>query len=240
MHIMLIRFLILALLSIDARHLTTASECRASDMKLRVQTYRNETGHWITKLNVDNSAPSTLEQGQLQTGHYTIDVGQSTSGCDAASGSISLSTTIIAPPALAGPGYENIPGVGRYKFHTTPQTWTDARAACAREGAHLAVINSERESDVLKELFALKPENTLKSSNNNYAFIGFHDRFQEGYHVTIFGQPINETGFTRWSHSVQPDNAGGNENCGSIHRNGGLNDITCSLKLTFFCEQEFW
>jgi hypothetical protein len=54
------------------------------------------------------------------------------------------------------------------------------------------------------------------------------------------GKPLGSTGFTRWSSSGQPDNAGGKENCGSIHRNGGMNDIPCPLKLAFICEHNPW
>lgn len=54
------------------------------------------------------------------------------------------------------------------------------------------------------------------------------------------GKPLSSTGFARWASLQQPDNAGGNENCGSIHRNGGLNDIPCPWKLPFFCEHKTW
>jgi hypothetical protein len=77
--------------------------------------------------------------------------------------------------------------VGYYKFHTTPKTWDEARLTCQQEGAHLVVINSEAESKVLQSLFAgvKKVEGV---SNNDYAFVGFHDRFVEGEYLTVFGK----------------------------------------------------
>jgi hypothetical protein len=61
----------------------------------------------------------------------------------------------------------------------------------------------------------------------------------------VTGEPLNSTGFFRWAGPGQPDNAGGNDNhpgedCGSMHTNGGLNDIHCSAKIPFICEQELW
>jgi hypothetical protein len=61
----------------------------------------------------------------------------------------------------------------------------------------------------------------------------------------VADEPLSSTGFYRWSSSNQPDNAGGNatnpgEDCGSMHTNGGLNDLTCTTPFPFICEQELW
>jgi hypothetical protein len=61
----------------------------------------------------------------------------------------------------------------------------------------------------------------------------------------VTDEPLSSTGFNRWSSSIQPDNAGGNatlpgEDCGSIHTNGGLNDLHCNSRVPFICEQELW
>ena len=61
----------------------------------------------------------------------------------------------------------------------------------------------------------------------------------------VADEPLSSTGFYRWAGPGQPDNAGGSatspgEDCGSMHTNGGLNDIACSSKYPFICEQELW
>ena len=61
----------------------------------------------------------------------------------------------------------------------------------------------------------------------------------------VTDEPLSSTGFYRWSQNFQPDNAGGNathpgEDCGSMHTNGGLNDLYCSSQVPFICEQELW
>ena len=57
--------------------------------------------------------------------------------------------------------------------------------------------------------------------------------------ILIAGESLNRTGFNRWSPG-QPDNAGNAEDCGSILTDGGLNDLPCSGKHAFICEQELW
>ncbi|KAG8237278.1 hypothetical protein J437_LFUL017474, partial [Ladona fulva] len=105
------------------------------------------------------------------------------------------------------------PGVGYYKFHTTfANGFEDASSKCAKEGGHLAIVNSESEHQVLSTIFARFPE--IKT---DWAFVGFHDREKEGEYLTIFGHPLNTTGFTRWSAAGQPDNYKGVEDCGSVH-----------------------
>jgi hypothetical protein len=61
----------------------------------------------------------------------------------------------------------------------------------------------------------------------------------------VADEPLSSTGFNRWAQNFQPDNAGGNatqpgEDCGSMHTNGGLNDLHCTAQVPFICEQELW
>lgn len=50
------------------------------------------------------------------------------------------------------------------------------------------------------------------------------------------GYPLIESGYTKWSYN-QPDNAG-EEFCGSMFYDGGLNDIHCSDICYFICEHD--
>jgi hypothetical protein len=77
--------------------------------------------------------------------------------------------------------------VGYYKIHSELKTWHEARQICAQEGGHLAIINSEDESKVLQKIFA--PMDEKQSGKcKNYAFIGFHDLYEEGQYLTVFGK----------------------------------------------------
>ena len=62
----------------------------------------------------------------------------------------------------------------------------------------------------------------------------------------VADEPLKSSGFYRWFDNAQPDNYGGadyyrpGENCGSMHTNGGLNDLRCHAEVPFICEQELW
>ncbi|XP_069696355.1 hemolymph lipopolysaccharide-binding protein-like [Periplaneta americana] len=209
-----------------------------SDFKFSITSNRNKTGHWTAQVRMEHGEEA--DHDQHERGLWQVDLEQITTKC-AGVKSVQIVATITAPPATATPpipaGYEFTPGLGHYKFHKTPKTWDEARKICEQEGGHLAIINSEDESKVLQNLFS-KVAKIEGAGHNDFAFIGIHDRFVEGEFMTIFGKPLASTGFTRWTNAAQPDNSGGQENCGSVHRDGSLNDITCSWKLTFFCEME--
>jgi len=58
----------------------------------------------------------------------------------------------------------------------------------------------------------------------------------------VADEPLFSTGFYRWSQTFQPDNDGGNttmpvEDCGSMHTNGGLNDLYCSAQLLLYYQK---
>jgi len=74
--------------------------------------------------------------------------------------------------------------VGYYKIHSDPKTWHEARLFCAQEGGHLAIINSEEESKVLQSMFAP----VAAKLKGVWVFIGFHDLYNEGQYLTVFGK----------------------------------------------------
>ncbi|KAK7864518.1 hypothetical protein R5R35_003126 [Gryllus longicercus] len=104
-----------------------------------------------------------------------------------------------------------------------------AKITCEREGAYLAIINSQEEANLMKTLFNRDPD------IGNWLYLGFHDLYKEGKFVTLFGEPLSKTGYTVWNPG-QPDNHHNNENCGSMYPSGGINDLDCSSKQPFVCE----
>ncbi|KAG8229802.1 hypothetical protein J437_LFUL005883 [Ladona fulva] len=128
---------------------------------------------------------------------------------------VQLDGIVIVPPPRPA-DYELFPGVGYYKFHIkNANNFDDALAKCANEGGHLAIINSDTEALVLQEIFARYPKNGMVDS-----------------------EPLNSTGFVKWVDPTQPDNYNNIEDCGAVHRNGGLNDIGCFGEFPFFCEYD--
>ena len=91
---------------------------------------------------------------------------------------------LFTAPPLRAPGYELHRGVGYYKIHSVRKNWHEARQICAQEGGHLAIINSEEESKVLQSMFAP----VAAKLNMDRVFIGFHDLYNEGQYLTVFGK----------------------------------------------------
>ncbi|XP_047987766.1 hemolymph lipopolysaccharide-binding protein-like [Leguminivora glycinivorella] len=133
-------------------------------------------------------------------------------------------------------GYEWEPRTGScYKFHPLVRGWSNAKASCQDEGGHLAIINSDTESTVLKEFFE---KNEIYRDGAvwdwDHAYIGF-EKLSDGKWVTINGETLAEAGFNRWA-ANEPNNSRGEEDCGSIR--GGLhNDLFCNnYPVPYICE----
>ncbi|XP_049868666.1 uncharacterized protein LOC126368635 [Pectinophora gossypiella] len=124
-----------------------------------------------------------------------------------------------------------------YKFHNLGQTWSRAFMTCSAEGAYLAIINSEIEASVLKDLYGKFPDGVIYAKHKGIAAIGFHDWHERASNVwiTIHGQTLKEAGYSTFEQN-QPDNATTGEFCGSIFRSARLNDLWCNDPVPFICE----
>lgn len=53
----------------------------------------------------------------------------------------------------------------------------------------------------------------------------------------FLGKTLQSTGYVKWDPiGGEPNNYGGNEDCGSMTKQGTLNDIGCEYPTVFFCE----
>jgi hypothetical protein len=116
-----------------------------------------------------------------------------------------------------------------YLFCPVHSTWSEALATCKNAGIHLASIGSPEEDD-----FVFQTANTL---SNEKWWMGFNDIAEEGKFVWENGNPVT---FTNWEpEQPEPNDSGGNEDCGQINRyfpNNFWNDEPCRLLLYFICE----
>nr|CAD7394732.1 unnamed protein product [Timema cristinae] len=83
--------------------------------------------------------------------------------------------------------YKLFEGLGYYRVIKSPRLrWSDARVACAEDGAHLAVINSPEEARALVMTYhelGVKGDIVVQQ-----AYVGVSDSMKEGDYVTIFGK----------------------------------------------------
>jgi hypothetical protein len=56
------------------------------------------------------------------------------------------------------------------------------------EGGHLAVINSQAEANILKNMFDTTPPSSIKSQNTLSASIGFRDWSEHTMWLTVQGK----------------------------------------------------
>lgn len=70
------------------------------------------------------------------------------------------------------------------------------------------------------------------------ALLGTHDLYKEGEWVTVMGDSLAKTGYTKWSDKWggQPDNGGGRQHCGALMKEGGMDDVACDVAFPFLCE----
>ncbi|XP_069674756.1 hemolymph lipopolysaccharide-binding protein-like [Periplaneta americana] len=193
-------------------------------LKVTTVSLRNDTGHWIATVKMDHDA------NQDVAGPFEVDLEHSIEKCTD-SESVHIETTVRAPPTQAqrGNGYELLPGLGLYKFHKAADTWYNAEMTCVKEGAHLLVLNSENEFAIIKKKW------DEYAVGGRYLQIGINDFDAEKTFVTVTGDLLNATGYTKWLPG-EP-NSGNTANCGAVDRNGYFEDSFCSNKFSFFCEK---
>lgn len=114
-----------------------------------------------------------------------------------------------------------------YRYVSTPMTWADAELHCVSQKANLVSIHSQAENNFVQSLIQ------IFNHQQGLTWIGLSDAQKEGGWMWSDGCPVN---FLYWARG-QPDNAGGNENCGET--NWGTerkwNERGCSAVHPFVC-----
>ncbi|KAL0840864.1 hypothetical protein ABMA28_014668 [Loxostege sticticalis] len=127
-----------------------------------------------------------------------------------------------------------------YKAFNRLATWHEAFSACAKAGAHLAIINSDIEAEIIWEL--AKRVISEPPLNEKYVYIGFWAwirRDNRLFWLTVHGQSVNDAGYARWAPKEPNDPV---QYCGSVYaggklEDGVLHDSTCyTYKHKFICE----
>ncbi|PSN46951.1 Hemolymph lipopolysaccharide-binding protein [Blattella germanica] len=162
---------------------------RPSSVKFSLKSEKNSTGNWNAQLQFQHAVLPN------QPGPWEVDMEQITDKCKELE-YITIVANISGPATTLpkhehklGPGYEFIPGLGYYKLHPEVKIWSEARGICEQEGAHLLIINSDREANALLHFWTPYPKiGGYTDWRNDWALIGFHDQFVEGEYVTIFGK----------------------------------------------------
>jgi hypothetical protein len=113
-----------------------------------------------------------------------------------------------------------------YLYCTSGLAWTDAEASCASFGYHLLTIDDRAEN--------IWNDNTADAYSTGKWWMGLNDIASEGTWVWSDGTPLS---YTNW-HSGEPNDGGGNEDCGQLNRftDETWNDEPCSSAFAYICE----
>ncbi|KAG8235612.1 hypothetical protein J437_LFUL014657 [Ladona fulva] len=177
---------------------------------------KNEKGQFLNKWFLNDGAPNLPD-------NYKVNM-KSNVKEENGMQRYQLNAEVQVPPARP-PSYELFPGVGYYKFYPEgAMTYYQASSTCKNDGGHLAILNSEAEMVVLRNLYGRNKD------AKSFAWLGFNDIAVEGKYETIFGQPLGATGYAIWEKS-QPNRVEKGEDCGAMDRNGKLHDLYCEQEL---------
>ncbi|XP_063216786.1 uncharacterized protein LOC134527777 [Bacillus rossius redtenbacheri] len=138
---------------------------------------------------------------------------------------------VVALVAVSGSRawYQLIPGVGYYQFNAA-DTWIRAQDACVSRDSALAVPTTPEKLRALGDV--------LVGRGSRYAHAGFHQLFQPGQYLTVYGELLNETGPLTWERGAPLP--GPAYSCGAVSSSGELAVLECDGKLPFVCENELW
>ncbi|XP_057244642.1 C-type lectin domain family 17, member A-like [Malurus melanocephalus] len=119
-------------------------------------------------------------------------------------------------------GWQNF-GSSCFSFSRESRSWGGARDACAKFGAHLVVLSSEKE-----QVFVM--ENL--QGNNSY-WLGVKIRHREGNWVWVNGEKPNFGFWDVW----EKDPERSQKECGAMKPGGRWVNEKCSRELRWICEK---
>lgn len=81
-----------------------------------------------------------------------------------------------------------------YKYHRDPKNTVQAMRICEAEGAHLSIVNSEKEAAYIIQMMVKFPDEVLPTSNiKDFILMGFHDAIVDGQYLTVDGKKNHAT-----------------------------------------------
>ncbi|XP_043269965.1 secretory phospholipase A2 receptor-like [Venturia canescens] len=126
-----------------------------------------------------------------------------------------------------GEGRSMRPHVVSLKLHLQTVTWNQARKICIEEGGHLAIIRTDEEEKIVLQMMTDKSVDT--------AWLGLHDVFENGVWISIFDEPVDHIGWSKWSTRFSPNPS--SDHCATILRtDGAMTDHDCASRIPFVCK----
>ena len=140
-------------------------------------------------------------------------------------------------------GYEECNGAS-WKFYNTSLTWTEAEFRCAVDGAHLAIVRTNRDRECWRGFIQ-----ALELTCSKRVWVGFTDQLARGQYIWSDGQK-SDTKSLPWASRRRRTRDQVREGqyytppsrkCGFSFANsssGFLGDAKCKRKLMFMCQRK--
>ncbi|MFN3199056.1 MAG: lectin-like protein [Bradymonadia bacterium] len=110
-----------------------------------------------------------------------------------------------------------------YRVCVGDYTWSQGRSLCQGLGLDLVAPANHQHRDALYEAIRRGPDRDV--------WVSLSDQTEEGVYVGPEGEV---PGYLPWDPN-QPDDAGGNEDCVELKRNGRYNDLPCTANRSALC-----
>ncbi|KDR12220.1 hemolymph lipopolysaccharide-binding protein-like [Zootermopsis nevadensis] len=118
---------------------------------------------------------------------------------------------------------------GLASISTTGSQRHGPRPGSSDDGAHLVVINSEAEAQLIRQLLTgVNPQ--------HYVYVGFHKHYNNNVFLTIEGKRLEHSGYYKWSPG-KPSNDP-NHKCGAVFPSALLTNKDCTGQWYFICEHQ--
>ncbi|XP_054878135.1 macrophage mannose receptor 1-like [Poeciliopsis prolifica] len=133
----------------------------------------------------------------------------------------------------------------KFVFVDELKNWTEARRFCRETYIDLATLESQQEVEALNDLATSVSKTskvpdplTAQNEGRSLAWIGLYDDVNS-WRWSMSDSDVyqhEEKEFSNWQ-AGQPNNAGGQENCGEMNADGSWNDASCSKGQDTICLQ---
>lgn len=124
----------------------------------------------------------------------------------------------------AGVGYSG--HNGDFVFFSERKPWNDARNSCVESGGDLASIHSPQENQMIWNALP------RGAHFDEGVWIGINDQVHEG---RFKWSDETELNFANWNDG-EPNNHGGEEDCGAFYEQLGWNDLPCGRPNPYICK----